>query len=233
MTTLYYDPILDVHHRLPVSLAMTTAFYALAQHPADARRLFDAASQAMGIRTDVEVERRLNPSRAFGSALLMAKEWGLDDMTARLQRAIDASFEPTWDTARGEFTWGMGLDEPHPRGQFNAFLAAAEAGGAGRWTALSAAPLEPCPQIVDVDFPNMAFTRAEWSDGSLLLTAAPLREDPKTWAEFRIAGVEPGLRWTSSIDAAVIDAGTDQGVNSVVVRIPMVADDLEFEVSGH
>jgi hypothetical protein len=39
MTTLYYDPVHDVHHRLPVSLAMTTAYYAMPQHPKDSRRL--------------------------------------------------------------------------------------------------------------------------------------------------------------------------------------------------
>ncbi len=50
-------------------------------------------------------------------------------MEARLAAAIEASYEPSWDMTRGEFTWGLGLDEPHPRGQFNAFLAAAEAGG--------------------------------------------------------------------------------------------------------
>ncbi len=59
MTTLYYDPVLDVHHRLPVSLAMTTAYYAMPQHPKDARRLFDAACAAMGL--DRYIETTLNP----------------------------------------------------------------------------------------------------------------------------------------------------------------------------
>ena len=71
-----------------------------------------------------------------------------------------------------------------PRGQFNAFLAAAEATGPGEWTRLSAAPLEPCPQLVDVDFPAMAFTRAEWVDGNLHLRLAPLHENTSVFTSF-------------------------------------------------
>src|SRR5260370_2057920 len=47
-TTLYYDPILDVHHRLPVRAALFSCFYSSAQVPDDARRLFDAASPSPG-----------------------------------------------------------------------------------------------------------------------------------------------------------------------------------------
>ena len=139
-------------------------------------RLFEAGYRAIGLDSDPPLP--LNPSRAIGSSLVLAKEWGIDDLVDRLARAIDASYEPTWDTERGEFTWGLRLDEPHPRGQFNAFLAAGEAAGPGMWTRLSEAPLEPCPQIVGVDFPTMAFTRAEWVDGNLRLRLAPLHEDP-------------------------------------------------------
>ena len=97
-------------------------------------------------------------------------------------------------TETGEFTWGLGLNEPHPRGQFNAFLAAAEAAGPGAWEALSAAPLDPCPQIVGVDFPTMAFDRAEWIGSSLYLGLAPLYEDPK-----RLHHVPYRRRRTSSV----------------------------------
>jgi hypothetical protein len=33
----------------------------------------------------------------------------IPELDARLSRAIDAQFEPTWDRDRGEFTWGLGL----------------------------------------------------------------------------------------------------------------------------
>ena len=163
-------------------------------------------------------------SRAFGSSLLLAREWGLGELEQRLADAIEASYEPTWDTGRGEFTWGLGLNEPYPRGQFNAFLAAAEAAGPGRWTALSATPLEPCPQIVDVDFPAMAFSRAEWIDGNLHLRLAPLREDRNVFTSFRLVGAEPRQWDVHGLDGVSADLSTS-GVN---IRVPMVAADLEL-----
>jgi hypothetical protein len=221
-TTFYYDPVLDVHHRLSATAALTTSFYAAPQAPDDARRLFEAGCATAGYLG--EMATPLRASRAPGSSLLLAREWGLHDLADRLAAAIETSYEPTWDRASGEFTWGMGLDEPHPRGQFNAFLAAADAGGLGRWAALSAAPLAPCPQVVDVDMPEVVLTRAEWQRGSLFLTLDPAHPDPGAWTEFRIVGVEPRLWWLVGIDGATMDVRSD----SVVVRTPRVAGDLEF-----
>ena len=88
MTTFYYDPTLDVHHRLPVSAALTTSYYAAPQEPEDARRLFDAGCNALGFGQDLRVP--LRASRAYGSSLVLAREWGLDDLEARLVQAIEA-----------------------------------------------------------------------------------------------------------------------------------------------
>lgn len=170
----------------------------------------------------------MRPGRGFASSLVLAREWGLRDLEARLVDAIEASYEPTWDAERGEFTWGMGLGEPHPRGQFNAFLAAAEAAGPGRWEGLSAAPLPSCPQIVDVDFPTMAFSRAEWVNDSLHLRLAPLREEPTKRTSFRIVGAEPRVWWVSGIDGVT----TEVTGHGVIVRVPIVHGDLEFNPSS-
>ena len=227
MTTFYYDPMLDVHHRLPVQAALTTSFYAAPQEPDDALRLFEAGYRSIGL--DAEPPLPLNPSRAIGSSLVLAKEWGIDDLVDRLTRAIDASYEPTWDTERGEFTWGLRLDEPHPRGQFNAFLAAGESAGRGMWTRLSEAPLEPCPQIVGVDFPTMAFTRAEWVDGNLRLRLAPLREDPTKRTGFRIVGAEPRNWDVHGMDGVSLDLSS----TGLDVRVPLIAGDLELIRSSY
>ncbi len=212
--------MLDVHHRVSAAGALTTSFYAAPQVPCEARRLFEAACASAGF--DREISTPLRAGRGPASSLVLAREWGLTDLEARLAVAIEASFDPTWH--EGEFTWGLGLDEPHPRGQYNAFLAAAEASGPGRWEALSAAPLAACGQVVDVDVPNVVLSRAEWSHGSLLLTLAPRHPDPSAWTEFRIVGVEPRLWWLAGIDRATMDVRSD----CVVVRCPMVAGDLEF-----
>lgn len=215
MTTFYYDPTLDIHHRLPTRANLTTAYYAAPQFPDDARRLFDAALVGLPIETP------LTAGRGYGAALVLAREWELADLEARLVDAIERSYEPNW--SGGHFTWGMGLDEPHPRGQFNAFLAAAEAAGPGRWSALSDAPLEPCPQIVDVDFPAMALSRAEWVDGNLHLSLAPLVEDPHRFTSFRIVGAEPRNWDVHGIEGATFEL-TTTGVN---VRVPMIHADIE------
>jgi hypothetical protein len=220
MTTLYYDPVLDVHHRLPAAVNNTTAFYAAPQVPEDARRLWDAACASAGFCGELALP--IPAGRAYGSSLLLAREWGDINMEARLSAAIEASYEPTWDTDSGEFTWGLGLNEPHPRGQFNAFLAAAEACGPGMWERLSAAPLAACAQVVDVDFPAVALTRAEWIDGVLHLRVAPLREDPAAYTSFRVVGA-PGDSWAVDGPKGATVELTPLGLN---VQVPLVAGDL-------
>lgn len=219
--------MLDVHHRLPVAAALTTSFYAAPQVPDDALRLFEAGYRSIGLDGDPRLP--LTPSRAIGSSLVLAREWGVDDLSGRLERAIDSSYEPTWDTDRGEFTWALGLGEQHPRGQFNAFLAAGEAAGPGLWTRLSAAPLEPCPQVVGVDFPAMALTRAEWVGGNLRLRLAPLREDPTKRTSFRIVGAEPRIWDVHGMDGVSLDLST----SGLDVRVPLIAGDLELIRSSY
>ncbi len=212
-----------MHHRLPVSAALTTSFYAAPQTPGDARRLFDAGVSRVGF--DGTPTLPLRPSRVYGSALVLAREWGMSELAERLASAIEESYEPTWDRGRGEFTWGMGLDEPHPRGQFNAFLAAAEASGPGRWEALSAAPIEPCAQIVDVDFPAIALDRAEWVGDTLHLGIAPLRANPAERTSFRLVGVEPGPWEIVGHDRASIEPASE----GMTIHVPAVA--AEFSIS--
>jgi len=227
MTTLYYDPTLDIHHRLPVSSALTTSFYAAPQVPADARRLFDAACTSIGVADSPQLP--LRASRAFSSALLLAREWGLPDLEERLVTAIEASYEPTWDKNQGEFTWGMGLNEPHPRGQFNAFLAAAEATGPGLWSRLSAAPIETCPQVVGVDVPNMMLSRAEWVDGNLHLRLNPLRPDPNRSTSFHLVGAEPRQWDLVGLNGATLDLRS----GGLDIRVPMVNADISLVRSSY
>jgi hypothetical protein len=205
-----------VHHRLPVSAALTTAYYAAPQFPVDAERLFRAGCAAVGMGEHIDTP--LAPSRAYGSSLVLAREWGHGNLEEWLVEAIERSYQPTWNRGTGEFTWGLGLDEQHPRGQFNAFLGAAEAAGAGMWERLSAAPLEPCPQVVDVDFPTVALRSAEWVAGALHLELAPLREEPRRQTEFRIVGAEPRQWDLTAPEGTTLDVTT----SGVTVRMPMV-----------
>ena len=225
-TTMYYDPQIDVHHRLPVRAALTTAFYVAPQQADEARRLFDAACRSA--RLDDDLDLPLVAGRGIPSSLVLAREWGMTDLAERLAAAVEASYEPTWDHDRGEFTWGMGLGEEHPRGQFNAFLAAAEASGPGRWTALSAAPLERCPQVVDVDFPRVALRQAEWTGNTLRLGLAPLHDDPAQRTTFSVVGAEPRSWQITGAERATVKQ-TDQGL---LVDTPLVTSDLELAPSA-
>ena len=117
MVTLYYDPILDVHHEVPVMVGMVPAIYLAPQVPDEARRAVrsgHARRSACGSRTGrsrrpatPRARRRTSGSRRSGASTRSS---------TALDAAIDEHCEPTWDAARGEFTWGFELDEPHPRG---------------------------------------------------------------------------------------------------------------------
>lgn len=207
--------------------ALTTAFYAAPQFPEDARRLLDGALSA--VRWDRAIEGPVRPGRGLGSSLVLAREWGMTELDERLSAAAEAYYGPTWDLERREFTWTMGLDEDHPRGQFNAFMAAAEAAGEGRWSALAAGPVTPMPQIVGVDFPEMALRRAEWINGHLFVGLAPRHEDPSRRTSFRITGVEPRMWELLGIDGASMDVTA----RDVLVRVPMVNADIEFVPSSY
>ncbi len=216
----------DGRHRIPADSAMTRALSAMPESPAEARRRFDEGCAALGL--DAEAGGSPASSRDYGAALVLAKEWGLTDRVRQVDAAVDAWLVPTWDAARGEFAWAprgelLGWD-----GEMHALLAAGDAGGPGRWTALSA-PMPRCAQVVDVDFPAVALTRAEWINGSLLLAIAPLRPDPNAWIEFRIVDVEPRLWWVNGIDGVL----TDVRSNYVVVRAPRVVGTIEFTPSSY
>src|SRR5688572_6054264 len=86
--TLYYDPLLDVHHRLPVMVAIINALYLAPQRPDDARRLFDAGLGMLGALGDGEPI--VIGGRLTGIGLLLGREWGLDDTVARLAAGAEA-----------------------------------------------------------------------------------------------------------------------------------------------
>jgi hypothetical protein len=56
-----------------VAVALTTAYYAAPQFPDDARRLLEAGCASVGMGSDREAP--INPSRAYGSSLVLAREW--------------------------------------------------------------------------------------------------------------------------------------------------------------
>jgi hypothetical protein len=89
---------------------------------------------------------------------------------------------------------------------------------------LAEPPIASCPQVVDVNFPTVALSRAEWRDGGLYLTLAPRTVDPDAWTMFRVVGVEPRLWDLHAPDGTTYEA-TARGIH---VRTRKVAADIEF-----
>ena len=90
--TAYYDPILDVHHRLPVTFAMTYCFYLAPQVPEEARRLFDAAAASGGISSEGIAD--LAGHRINAIAWFLSREWGLDGTSSSLGYAFPLASSP-------------------------------------------------------------------------------------------------------------------------------------------
>jgi len=226
LVTMYYDPLLDVHHKIPISPMVGTVTYLLPLVPEDARRLFDGALAQLGdLEDDIPVAVRSNPLSA-GTLLHAAREWGLDDLAKRLQAACDESLEPTWDRERGEFTWGCRLNEEYPRGQFNALLAAGEANSKGAWTRIATQPMPDDEAVVEgIDFPMVALSEARWVDDELHLTLSPQNETVTgQQTSFRVIRLDEPSAWTvsgpatSEVDGRDLMVTTQVGEHSLIVR---------------
>jgi len=200
--TLYYDPILDVHLRVPTFAALMNTLYLAPQVPEDSRRLFDAATAQFGMRTGDGPTLAMN-ERSSGIAWLVARDWGLDDLAARLQAGCESRYEPGWHG--DEFWWRLGLDEPYPRGQLNAILAAAEATTPGAWTALATdyTPYDG-PELCGVDLDTIAITQASWTGERLLIgVAAASGEAEGRPTSFRVRGLDRASSWIAEGDATL------------------------------
>lgn len=209
VVSLYYDPLLRLHHRLPVRAALINCFYLAPQVPEESRRLFAAAAGDAGLLGDPTAA--LNAHRAAASALFLAREWGMDELHARLQAAVEEHGQPTWDRERGEFTWGLGLGEEHPRGQYNAYFAAAEAVSPGAWAALAAAPLGDQPVVEGVDFPRLALAQARWRGDQLHLLLAPLPGFAGEPTSFAVRGLIEPAKWRATGPPGTSSGADDRG----------------------
>jgi hypothetical protein len=136
--------------------------------------------------------------------------------------------------ATGEFTWGFGLDERYPRGQFNAQAAFAEAMSEGAWSRLFNEPnlrkfVEP--SVMGVDFPNVCLSQANYDVDRCCLIIATDKGLPAaagTPTTFRVTNVDPD-RCTVVADGVVsdqwrivdgdIEVSTTVGEHTFVVRM--------------
>ena len=218
--TLYYDPIVEVAHEVPVFAGMVPAIYLAPQEPEGARRLFEAGMRQLGL-WEPEGPVSLPGPRASATALWLAREWELDALDTALTRAIDEQYEPSLDASTGEFTWGFELDEEHPRGQYNGTMAAAQIASEGSWWRL--ANVGPGsrfsdPTVEGVDFPTVALDQAWWDTDreELSIGTVPMNQSVVGRSTtFRVMNLDDPGGWTVT-DVATGEAATtslvDRGV---------------------
>ena len=218
--TLYYDPILRYDHRRGAESALMMAVYLAPQQPRVAELILDAAAERLGWTTDAPVrEPRANPRFTLWG-LILARELGHDAIYDKLEAHCEAQHEPTWAAATGEFTWGFGLDEPYPRGQFNATRMMAEALTEGAWRRLFNQPnLRKFdePTVYGVDFPTVCLSQA-WYDADrarlVIATDAGLPDAAGQPTSFRVANIDPAgcrveIDGRASDDWRVVDDGLE------------------------
>jgi hypothetical protein len=136
-----------------------------------------------------------------------------DSTLDALSAMVDERYQPTWDHGRGEFTWGFELDEPHPRGQYNGTMAAAQVATEHVWSRL--ATVGPGarftePTVIDVDFPTVALSEAWWDaqQQTLFVTPEPINERASGESTtFRVVNVPDPTSWRVELeDGSVVEA---------------------------
>lgn len=195
--TLYYDPILRYDHRRGPESALMMAVYLAPQKPEVTELIFRAGVERLGWTTDAPPrEPRGNPRFTLWG-LILAREFGEYPIYDKLDAHCEAHHEPTWDATTGEFTWGFGLNEPHPRGQFNATRMMAEALSEGAWRRLFNEPdLRKFnePTVYGVDFPTVCLSQACYDAARARLVVATDAGLPHAAGQptsFRVANIDP------------------------------------------
>lgn len=196
--TLYYDPLLRYDHRRGPESALMLAVYLAPQKPEVAELILAAGAGRLGWTADSAVrEPRGNP-RSTLWGLILAREFGDAALYDKLHAHCEAHHEPTFDTATGEFTWGFGLGEAHPRGQLNATRMMPDAMSEGSWRRLFNRPnLRKFrqPTVYGVDFPAVCLSQAWYDDDRsqlVISTDAGLPGAAGKPTTFRVANVDPG-----------------------------------------
>jgi hypothetical protein len=205
--------------------------YLAPQVPEEARKLWDIARAQMGLLEITGPVPVIGP-RFTAQALLLARNWGVTDLADGLEAACAEHYPPTRDEELGEMTWDFGLGEPHPRGQYNATMAAAEAMTKGGWWRLgneSSRARFSEPTVSGVDFPTVALTRAEWDAGSrqLYLALDPINDNVVGQpTQMRVSGLDdPAAFGATSPDGTPVEVqvqGTDLVLQTQVGRHALI-----------
>jgi hypothetical protein len=178
----YYDPLIDYLSPGGFGAAGHLVFYLAPLQYADAERLYDWSAPHLWEYPDPHLlSEQLADPRNFAIGLLTAREMGDSARYQALYALAEQHGEPTWDRARGEFYYGFGLGEPYPRGQANAVIMAAEAGGKQAWWRIFNEPnlrKFDQPTVSSVDYPHLGISQAIYDADKNLLVVSTYAADP-------------------------------------------------------
>ncbi len=199
-----YDPLIDYRFMTNAGGHLLLAHGLLGHKHEDARLLFKGAAQFLGWNDSGEVVdsttdlKTLEPTpKGTILGLVLAREFGEDAIYAKLKAHAEEKYEPTWDEASGEFTWGFGLDEPYPRGQYNGQMAEAEAVSRdATWRIYNEPNLKKFiePTVYGVDFPTVCLSQAYYDADKKCLVVATDKGLPAASGRptsFRVTNVNP------------------------------------------
>ena len=210
---LYYDPVVDEHVGNRTMGLIAPAWYFAPQKRAVAQAGWETSAALNGVFGDGPITGLENPAVAT-MLLQIAGEFADSSTKARIWTAAEPHIEPTWDRTRGEFTLGFGLDEQHPRGQWNARSMAGWVCTEGAWARIFNEPNLTKfdePTVSGVDFPDVALSEARWDGSALHLAAHPRNES--------VSGAETEVR----IDH-LPDCDSAKGTRPDGTSMPLVTD---------
>lgn len=219
---LYYDPIVDEHvGQGPIGIIAPTWYFA-PQRREVALAGWQTAAALNGVIGDGPIGALNDPGRSV-MLLQCAGEFADPATKQRIWDAAEEHIQPTWNHEAGEFTLGFGLNEPHPRGQWNARAMAGWVCTESAWSNIFNAPnLQKFsePSVEGVDFPRVALSEARWDGESLHLAAHPQNAANKgSRTQLRITNITSTQGWvmTQANGTNVALAGEDNYVNVELV----------------
>lgn len=202
--TIYYDPLIDYNNTLPAVFSwIMWGFYLLPNDRAMATRFYETVKRDYLVeKPDGTAYITFAPGATEDHpymtvrALSLAQDLGDTETARKIRSHAEANYEPTWDRDTGEFYYGFGLNEPYPRGQYNANLMVAEVGGPGAWSRIYTEPnLEKFdqPTVYGVDFPSMGLSQAYYDQEKKTLVLRTYTADPAAQGRptsFRVKNLE-------------------------------------------
>jgi hypothetical protein len=229
---LYYDPVVDEHvGHGPMGL-IAPAWYMAPQRRDVGQTAWNMGAMLSGVLGDGDI-MGLDDENLGVMLVQLAGEYGDEATKARLWDAADAHFEPTWDVDAGEFTMGLRLDEPYPRGQLNARAMAGWICTTGAWSDVFNNPNLTKfdePTVTAVDFPRVAMTEARWDGDALHVAAHPQNASVRdTRTTVTLAGLPTGEWQATQPDGAAVDLVRASNRD---VQLELTVDDQIVKVSA-